>query len=132
MVALEPPPRRTRRAITSELLAIRQARRLRFPGAPRVIVLFHPRQFHLARGLSAQHEAELWYVVGAALDPLNDQEQEELKLLDERAREVAAGIVRAESPGDVRADNQSLRARLVELQIISSRPFVPGARIQTR
>ncbi len=43
-------------------LAATQARRLRLPGVPRVIVIFHPLQYPLARGLIAQHpDAELWY-----------------------------------------------------------------------
>ncbi len=132
MVAVEPSRRRIRRALTSEILAIRQARRLRFPGKPQVVVLYHARQFHLARGLSAQHEAELWYVTGASLDPLDSQEAEKLKLLDERAREVADGIIAAGTAESARADNQPLRTHLVELQIISPRPFVPGARIRVR
>lgn len=43
-------------------LAATQARRLRLPGTPRVIVIFHPLQYPLARGLIARHpDAELWY-----------------------------------------------------------------------
>jgi glycosyltransferase involved in cell wall biosynthesis len=43
-------------------LAATQARRLRLPGVPRAIVIFHPLQYPLARGLMAQHgDAELWY-----------------------------------------------------------------------
>ena len=43
-------------------LAATQARRLRLPGEPRVIVIFHPLQYPLARGLIARHpDAELWY-----------------------------------------------------------------------
>jgi hypothetical protein len=131
VLALEPSRWRSRRALTSEILAIRQARRLRFPGTPRVVVLYHVRQFHLARGLSAQHDAELWYVTGASLDPVSREEEDELRLLDERAREVAAGIIAPGTGENVREDNQPLRAHLVELGIISSRPFVPGARIRT-
>lgn len=132
VVAVEPSRWRSRRALPSEVVAIRQARRLRFPGTPRVIVLFHPSQFLLARVLSAQHEAELWYVAGALLGGDSAQEKRELALLDERAREVAAGIVVASSEGDARSENQPLRSRLVELDVISARPFVPGARIRAR
>ena len=132
MVAVEPPRRGSGRTRTSDIMAIRQARRLRFPGKPRVIVLFHPRQFHLARALSARHEAELWYLTGTPLDAASDQEEVELKLLDDRAREVAAGVVVAHSAGNVRHENEPLRSRLVELEIISSRPFIPGARIRAR
>lgn len=43
-------------------LAAAQARRLKLPGVPRVIVIFHPLQYPLARGMIAQHpDAELWY-----------------------------------------------------------------------
>jgi glycosyltransferase involved in cell wall biosynthesis len=45
-------------------LAARQARRVtrRLPGAPRVIVMFHPLQLYLARALLAgRPDAELWY-----------------------------------------------------------------------
>src|SRR4051794_35116035 len=43
-------------------LAATQAKRLRLPGVPRVIVIFHPLQYPLARGLIALHpDAELWY-----------------------------------------------------------------------
>jgi hypothetical protein len=129
VVALEPSKRKVGK-IATEMLAIRQARRLRFPGAPRVVVLYHPRQFYLARALGAKHEAELWYVTGAALEPHSSDEEEELKLLDERAREVAAGTIAMGETESVRSDNQPLRARLVELEIISHRPFIPGARVR--
>ena len=43
-------------------LAATQARRLKLPGAPRVVVIYHPLQYPLARGIIAQHpDAELWY-----------------------------------------------------------------------
>lgn len=132
VVALEPSRWTARQKLTTEILAIRQARRLRFPGRPRVVVLFHPRQMYLARVLSAKYEAELWYVTGAAFDAHSDREDDELRLLDERAREVAAGIISPGTSTDVRTDNQDLRRRLVELEIISSRPFIPGARIRAR
>jgi hypothetical protein len=132
VVALEPSRWRARRMLTTELLAIRAARRLRFPGRPRVIVLFHPRQFLLAHALSARYEGELWYLTSPSLGAELGHEPEELRLLDDRAREVAAGILTAGSSDDLRSDNQPLRERMVELGIISSRPFVPGARIQVR
>src|SRR3954454_2600733 len=41
-------------------LAAAQARRLKLPGIPRVVVIFHPLAYPLARGLIASHpEAEL-------------------------------------------------------------------------
>jgi hypothetical protein len=43
-------------------LAATQARRLKLPGVPRVIAIFHPLQYPLARGLIARHpDAQLWY-----------------------------------------------------------------------
>jgi len=43
-------------------LAARQARRLKLPGPVKVVVVFHPLQYPLARGLLAEHPgAELWY-----------------------------------------------------------------------
>src|SRR3954454_18759229 len=49
-------------ASVADGIAATQARRLRLPGIPRVIVIFHPLQYPLARGLIAQHpDAELWY-----------------------------------------------------------------------
>src|SRR5689334_9905271 len=41
----------------------RQARRLRFPGRLRLLVLYHPAQYPLARALVAHYEdLELWYI----------------------------------------------------------------------
>jgi len=49
-------------ASVADGVAATQARRLRLPGIPRAIVIFHPLQYPLARSLLAQHpDAELWY-----------------------------------------------------------------------
>jgi glycosyltransferase involved in cell wall biosynthesis len=49
-------------ASVADGLAATQARRLRLPGTPAAIVIFHPLQYPLARSLIAQHpDAELWY-----------------------------------------------------------------------
>src|SRR3954447_1343960 len=49
-------------ASVADGLAAAQARRLKLPGIPRAIVIFHPLQYPLARGLIAMHpDAELWY-----------------------------------------------------------------------
>jgi Glycosyl transferases group 1 len=43
-------------------LAVGQARRLKLPGIPKVIVIFHPFQYPLARALLDRHPgSELWY-----------------------------------------------------------------------
>lgn len=114
-------------------MIIRLAKRLRFPGAPRVVIMFHPRQYRLSRALAARHEAEIWYVTGGPWEPYEvTGEEADLRLFDQWAREVAAGIVVATGSQSPRVDNEPLRSRLVELGIISSKPFIPGARIRTR
>lgn len=126
VVAVEPPRRRTPRFLRDSLPA-RQARRLRFPGQPRVLVLYHPTQYPLARALLARHEAvELWYIGrdGVQVTDAPDYDREELTDLDQLARARARQTI---APGD-----DALRYRLRELEVISPRPFVPGARIQTR
>jgi hypothetical protein len=48
---------------------------MRLPGYPRVIVVFHPHQYPLARALRGAHpDAELWY--GPAAEPAGDREQD--------------------------------------------------------
>jgi hypothetical protein len=126
VVAVEPPRRRTPRWLRNSLPA-RHAKRLRFPGDPRVLVLYYPVQYPLARALLARHaDSELWYV-GLDRAQFSDQpgyEPDELLELDQLARDRARQTI---GPGD-----DALRYRLRELEIISPRPFVPGARIQTR
>ena len=62
VIALEPSRFRTPRFLRNAV-GMRQARRLPFPGRPRMIVLYHPAQYPLARALLAHdEELELWYV----------------------------------------------------------------------
>jgi hypothetical protein len=126
VVAVEPPRRRTPRWMR-DMLPARHARRLRFPGAPRVLVLYHPSQYPLARALVARYaDSELWYV-GLDREELTEHPgyaPDELAELDQLARTRARQTI---SP-----DDDALRFRLRELEIISSKPFIPGARIQTR
>lgn len=126
VAAVEPPRRRTPRLLR-DTLPVRQAKRLRFPGEPRVLVLYHPAQYALGRALLARHQrSELWYVereLAALVDEPNFS-RDELLELDQLARDRARQTI---SPAD-----DALRYRLRELEIISARPFVPGARIQTR
>src|SRR3954469_18475060 len=43
-------------------VALRQAKRLKLPGVPRVIVIFHPFSYPLARALLDRYQgSELWY-----------------------------------------------------------------------
>lgn len=137
-LALEPSHRRTPRFLRDSV-PVRQARRLRFPGEPRVIVLYHPRQYPLARALCARYDgAELWYLRGdpAALRPDREYSREELVEFDGLACERAGvahfiGVDAGVDP-DPDAVNEPLRVRLRELEIISARPFVPWARVQAR
>ena len=79
-VAAVDPPRvsyaslaRVSEAMADGVTAV-QARRMRLPGYPRVIVVFHPEQYPLARALRAAHpDAELWY--GPAAEPAGDREE---------------------------------------------------------
>jgi hypothetical protein len=134
VLALEPPRRRTPRVLR-DAVPVRQAKRLRLPGEPRVLVLYHPAQYPLARALMARYpQAELWYV-RPDLGELRDDPayaREELLVLDERACERAAEVRLANRDADPSVANESLRLRLRELEIISSRVFVPGGRVHHR
>lgn len=129
VIALEPGRFRTPRFLR-EAAAERGARRLRLPGEPRLLVLYHPYQYPLARALSARYEkAELWYVRPDLGQIGGDDSGDELADLDRLARERAtdARVVSHTVPHDEL--RELLRLRLVELEVISHRPFVPGARI---
>lgn len=131
VVALEPPRWRTRK-IFREFVPGRQAKRLRLPGVPRVLVLYHPAQYPLARAISGRYEeTELWYM-RPDLGELRDEPaytRDDLFVLDELAsqRAVESRLLRRDS--DPRSVNEALRVRLRELEVISVRPFVPGARV---
>ena len=65
-------------------LAAVQARRMRLPGHPRVLVVFHPLQYPLARALAGIHpDAELWY--GPLGEPRSEREHDLHELAGERA-----------------------------------------------
>jgi hypothetical protein len=121
------PPRFLRDGIS-----IRQARRLRFPGQPRLLLLYHPAQYPLARALCAYHEdLELWYIApGRDARAAADQAHaREVLALDELARERATQVLTA--AGGI-VDSGPLRARLRELDVISPYAFIPGARPRPR
>jgi hypothetical protein len=109
----------------------RSAKRIRFPGEPRVIVLYHPEQYPLARALSARYEqAELWYI---RPDPAAlGAEGGSADLLDlDRLAAERAGVTHVGSPGPELSEfEERLLARLRELEVISHRPFIPGARVE--
>lgn len=138
VIALEPsrvrPPRFLRDAIS-----LRQARRLRFPGQPRLLLLYHPAQYPLARALCARYEdLELWYLSPPGRpdrpDPKNpataDQGHAREAALDVLARERARQVLPVTEAGGV--DDAPLRQRLRELDVINPRAFLPGARPRPR
>lgn len=123
VVALEPSRMRTPRVMRDGVTA-RQARRLRLPGRLRLIALYHPRQYPLARALVAQHgEAELWYLPPAPAALASARDLADLRELDELARHRADGIL---EPGDDTAlDDEPLRERLRSLEVINPYAFTP-------
>jgi hypothetical protein len=130
VIALEPsrvrPPRYLRDAIS-----LRQARRLRFPGQPRLLLLYHAAQYPLARALCARYEdLELWYVSPGRQDQpdpaIADQAHSREAALDVLARERARQVLPVTEAGVV--DDAPLRERLRELDVINPRAFLPGAR----
>ena len=128
VLALEPSRTRVPRLLR-ESASMRTAAHLRFPGRPRMFVLYHPEQYPLARALCARYaEAELWYLpvrpkaseAPAQLPPDN------FETFDALARERAAQtleLVEGERVPDV-----ALRTRLRELGVIDPHAFTPGAR----
>ncbi len=130
VVALEPsrirPPRFLRDAACQ-----RQARRLRFPGRLRLLVLYHPAQYPLARALCAHYQdAELWYIPPEreALQA-DEAHASELLAFDGLARERARQVLATSERG---VDDGSLRVRLRELGVINPCAFLPGTRSQWR
>ena len=125
VLALEPPRLKLSRFVR-EGAAGRQASRLRLPGEPRLLVLYHPAQYPLARALCARYEdTELWYIPPGR-ESLEAAEQESDDLARARATQVL-------EPGpDGAVDDASLRGRLRELGVISPYAFVPGARARRR
>lgn len=124
VIALEPSrlptPRFMRNAVS-----VRQARRLPFPGRPRMVVLYHPAQYPLARALiSHDHELELWYAPLAGDASLGDSD--ELREFDRLARAHATQIVPVLAGAEV--DDALLRERMRELDVISPRAFIPTPR----
>ena len=125
VVALEPPRRRGSRP-AREMVAAMQARRLRFPGTPCVLVMYDAGQYPLARALLGVHEsAELWY---ARREPAAFP-GDECRELDYLARARAEHLLVVTADGEPHAENRPLRDRLVELGVISAQPFIPGVRV---
>jgi len=131
VIALEPSRMRPPGFLRDQVCS-RQARRLRFPGRLRLLVLYHPAQYPLARALCARYQdLELWYIPPEreTMEAADEAHTRELVALDQIARERATRVIVASGHY---VDDESLRARLRELGVINPRAFLPGARSQWR
>jgi hypothetical protein len=131
VVAVEPRRERLRPGV-AEALAGRHARRLRFPGVPRVLVIYRPLQYPLARALSSRHEdTELWYLRAPESDhAAKARDLARLEEFDRLAEERAARTLSLDLYGEPRAENEALRQRLTEVGVISFLPM--GARVERK
>jgi hypothetical protein len=120
VVAVDPPRlsygavARVSDAVADSLAGV-QARRMRLPGFPRVLIVFHPDQYPLARSLRDLHpDAELWY------GPADAPEDDRRRALHELAVERATWQF-DHPPGPAHTQNLPLWERLEALGIESGR-----------
>ena len=120
-------------ASVADGLAATQARRLKLPGIPRAIVIFHPLQYPLARGLIAIHpDAELWYwrwdryEVAYDASPRQRARLEELHLA--ASLRAAVTVVVSDALGELARDDGS-QPLLVPLAADSFPAPEPGATV---
>jgi hypothetical protein len=121
VIALEASTRRVPAWLRNSA-PLRQARRLRLPGRLRMIILYHPAQYPLARALCGRHdEAELWYLPPSRSDLTGPSAEETRELLvsDTLARDRSTHTLTETPPPDSYDD--PLRLRLRELEVISPR-----------
>src|SRR4051794_39759261 len=93
-------------ASVADGLAATQARRLKLPGVPRAIVIFHPLQYPLARALVAAHpDAELWYWRWDRYDAAYDASSRKRARLEElhlaASMRAAVNVVVSDALGDI-------------------------------
>jgi hypothetical protein len=129
VIALEATRARAPRVLR-EGAALRQARRMRFPGRVRLLVLYHPAQYALARALRDRHDAELWYVEPHPEDAWIHAADPELHESDALARERAVALL--PRIGATAVQDDALRVRLRELDVINPYAFVPERRWRGR
>ena len=122
VIALEATRARAPRVLR-EGAALRQARRLRFPGRVRLLVLYHPAQYALARALRDRHDAELWYVEPHPEDSWVRGGDQELTESDALARERADALLTRTDATTIQ--DAALRERLHQLDVINPYAFVP-------
>jgi len=91
-------------------LAVGQARRLRLPGMPGAVAIFHPLQFYLAGAMLARHPtAELWY----------GEPDEEVAALYEQLHSAASTRAALTFPVTTDLDVTRLQLRMAELGILT-------------
>ena len=91
-------------------LAVGQAKRMRLPGSPGAVAIFHPLQFYLAGALLSRHPtAELWY---------GEPEPEEVAP-HEQLHAAAASRAALRFPAAAELDITPLRLRMAELGIVT-------------
>ncbi|HWK27794.1 MAG TPA: hypothetical protein VNS09_14620 [Solirubrobacter sp.] len=120
-------------AVVADGLAASQARRLRLPGVPRAIVIFHPLQYPLARGLIALYpDAELWYWRWDRYEVAYDATQRQRDRLEElhlaATLRAALTVTVTEALGDI-ARSEGAKPLLVPLAADSFPAPAPGATV---
>lgn len=120
-VAVDPArlPRRMPAGLAAGL-AVGQAKRMRLPGVPAAVAIFHPAQYYLAGALLSRHpEAELWY---------GEADDDDPRLAPQR--EAAARRAALRFPAGETLHLAPLRDRMAELGIgtgLSGPPSAPAA-----
>lgn len=128
VLALEPGRIRAPRFMRNAA-ALRQAARIWLPGTLRLVVLYHPAQYPLARALCGSEDAELWYIPPDLTQlELESGPDPELLEFDEAARARSNHTLAVADDSEI--DDALLRERLAELDVISPRAFVPEARFR--
>jgi hypothetical protein len=92
-------------------LAVGQARRLRLPGMPAAVAIFHPLQFYLAGAMLARHPTcELWY----------GEPDEAVAALYEQLHTAASTRAALTFPVTTDLDVTRLQLRMAELGILTA------------
>jgi len=127
VLALEPGRIRAPRFMRNAA-SLRQASRIWLPGLLRVVVLYHPAQYPLARALCGRDDGELWYIPPDSAQLERDSGSDpDLVEFDDAARARATATLAVH---ENEVDDAPLRERLTDLDIISPRAFVPEARFR--
>jgi glycosyltransferase involved in cell wall biosynthesis len=120
-------------ASVADGLAATQARRLKLPGTPAAIVIFHPLQYPLARALIAEHpDSELWYWrwdrYEVAYDASTRKRDRLQELHDNAVHRAALTIVVSDALGELERE-EGRQAVLVPLAADTFPAPDPGATV---